>query len=69
MDRTKGDHARFEYLKKVYTYELQRAHRATSDDEQVRLHKAYALRAYLLYLVGTTIFMDKRATYTNVFYL
>ncbi|CAL5209991.1 unnamed protein product [Lathyrus oleraceus] len=59
MDRTRGTHARFEFLKKVYTYELQRVEHARGDDEQVRLHKAYVIRAYLLYLVGIVIFMDK----------
>lgn len=29
----------------------------------------YVMRAYLLYLVGTTIFVDKSATYVDVFYL
>lgn len=27
------------------------------------------MRAYLLYLIGTAIFMDKSATYTDVIYL
>lgn len=32
-------------------------------------HIAYAMRAYLLYLVGTAIFVDKSATYLDVLYL
>lgn len=32
-------------------------------------HIMYAMRAYLLYLVGTTIFMDKSAIYVDVLYL
>lgn len=39
------------------------------DDEYVRLHKAYAMRAYLLYFVDTVIFLDKSSTYTNIVYL
>lgn len=46
MDRTRGDHARFEFLKKVYTYELQIAEQARGDDEQVGLHKAYVIAIF-----------------------
>ncbi|XP_050878283.1 protein MAINTENANCE OF MERISTEMS-like [Lathyrus oleraceus] len=69
MERTKGAHARFEFLKKVYTYELLRAQHARGDNEQVGLHKVYAIIAYLLYLVGIAIFVDKSATYTDLVYL
>lgn len=69
LDRTRRAHARFEYLKKVYTHDLQRAHQATDNDKQVGLHGAYSMRAYLLYLVGTVIFVDKNVTYTDAFYL
>ncbi|CAL5208852.1 unnamed protein product [Lathyrus oleraceus] len=69
LDMTMEAHVRFEYLKKVYTYELRRAHQTTCDEEQVGLHRGHALRAYLLYLVGTMIFMDKSASYTYVVYL
>lgn len=67
--KTRGCHARFEFLKKVYTYEILRAEEAIGDDEQVGLHIAYAMRAYLLYLVGITILVDKSATYIDVIYL
>lgn len=33
MERTRGAHARFEFLKKIYTYELLRAEQARGDDE------------------------------------
>lgn len=33
------------------------------------LHIAHAMRAYLLYLVDTAIFMNKSATYADVVYL
>lgn len=35
LDETKGAHARFEDLNQIYTYEIQRTHLATGDDEQV----------------------------------
>lgn len=37
MENTIGAHARFEFLKKVYTYDILRVERARGDDEQVRL--------------------------------
>ncbi|XP_050897988.1 uncharacterized protein LOC127104888 [Lathyrus oleraceus] len=39
------------------------------DDQQVALHRANVMRAYLIYLVGIVIFVDKSATYTDVVYL
>lgn len=69
FEKTKGCHARFEFLKKVYTNEILRAQEARGDDEHVGLHRAYAMRAYLIYLVGTAIFVDKSATYIDVVYL
>ena len=69
MERTRGVHARIEFMKKVYTYELQRAEQARGHNEKVKLHRAYDMRANLLYLAGTAIFMDKSATYTYVIYL
>ncbi|XP_050890136.1 uncharacterized protein LOC127095499 [Lathyrus oleraceus] len=67
--KTIGAHARFEFLKMVYTNEILRADEARCNDEQVVLHRAYAMRAYLLYLVGTAIFMDNSVTYMDVIYL
>lgn len=55
LDRTKDAHARFDYLKKIYENEILRAQQVDGDDEQVALHISNALRAYLLYLVGTLI--------------
>lgn len=33
------------------------------------MHKVYEMRAYLLYLIDTAIFMDKSATYVDLVYL
>lgn len=51
METIIGAHVKFEFLKKVYTYELHKVEHARDDDEQVGLHKMYAMRSYLLYLV------------------
>lgn len=69
LDRTRGAHAMFEYLMKIYETEILRAEQPASDYEQVGLHIAHAIRAYLLYLVGTSIFMDKSSSYTDVVYI
>lgn len=69
MEKIIGEYARFEFLKKVYTYALLRVEKSRGDDEQMRQHRAYHMRAYLLYMVGTTIFMDKSATYVDVIYV
>lgn len=69
VDKTRGAHTIFVYLKKVYEDALLSAQQADGNDEQVVLHILHALRAYLLYLVGTVIFLDKSATYTDVIYL
>lgn len=63
------DHVRFGFLEKVYTYELLRAQHVTSDNEKIAHYRAYVMRGYLLYLVGTGIFVDKRATYMDVIYM
>lgn len=67
--KTGGAYARFEFLKKVYTYNIHRAEEARGNDEQVRLHKVYPMRSYLLYMVGTSIFVNKSATYKYMVYL
>lgn len=66
---TRGTHARFEFLKNVYTYELLREEQAKGDDEQMGINRAYVMRAYMLYLVDTVIFVDQSATYMDVVYL
>lgn len=55
LEKTRGAHARFQFLKNVYIDEILIAEQARGDVEQVRLHRAYAMRAHLLYLVGITV--------------
>ena len=66
VDKTRGCHVRYSWLKIVFDREVVRAIAVDCDPEHVTLHKGYAMRAYLLYLVGTQIFMDTSATYTDV---
>lgn len=51
LDKTRGAHARFVYLNKVYEDVLLTAQQDDGDDEQVVLYISHALRAYLFYLV------------------
>ncbi|XP_050893761.1 protein MAIN-LIKE 1-like [Lathyrus oleraceus] len=49
FENTIRAHARFEFLKKVYTYDILIADKAIGDDEQEGLYRTYAMRAYLLF--------------------
>ncbi|CAL5214714.1 unnamed protein product [Lathyrus oleraceus] len=69
VSRTRGAHARFEFLRNIYATKIQRAEQADGDAEQVAVHISHALRAYLLFLVDILIFMDKNATYNDIVYL
>ncbi|XP_058784017.1 protein MAIN-LIKE 1-like [Vicia villosa] len=69
IDKTRGSHVRYNYLAVVFREEVQRAQDAHGDAEKVTMHKRYAMRACILYLVGTPIFMDTVATYTDIMYL
>ncbi|XP_058762405.1 protein MAIN-LIKE 1-like [Vicia villosa] len=69
IDKTCGNHVRYSYLKRVFTDEIRRAWEADGDLEQVTLHRRFAMRAYLLYLVGTQIFVDTSVTYTYIMYM
>lgn len=43
FEKIKGDHARFEFLKNVYTYDLLRVEQGGGDEKHVRKHKVYML--------------------------
>lgn len=57
------------FLERLYAQQLTVEEQVDSDDEKVMQHRAYELRAYLLYLVGASIFMDNSAYYVDVVYL
>lgn len=50
----------------MYRRFLLRAEKAIGYDDQVAKHKVYAMRAYMLNFFGTTILVDKSATYVDV---
>lgn len=66
MDDTKGCHARLTFLEEMYRYHLDVAVEADDNDAHVLHHRACALRLYIMYLVDTLIFVDKRAYYVDV---
>lgn len=53
----------------TYEHHLTTIMDVDADDTQVPYHIAYALSSYLLVFVGTSIFVDKSATYVDVIYL
>ncbi|XP_058783666.1 uncharacterized protein LOC131658384 [Vicia villosa] len=69
VERTRGAHVRFRTLQQIYDMKLLAAHQAASDEAEVDIHRERVLRCYLLYFVGTQLFVDTSSTYTNVVYL
>lgn len=69
INDTKGCHARFLFLVKLYKEHLAAVKDVAGDDARVACHKAYALMSYFMVLVGTCIFMDKSVTYEDIFYI
>lgn len=53
----------------MYTLDLHIAEFVVGVDEQVVQHRAYALREYLLYLVGASTFVDENSAYVDVIYM
>jgi hypothetical protein len=72
VNDTGGAHARFSYLRRIFKERLLQQFEADNKgdmEDEVQNLWAQALRIYLLYLVGITIFIDKSATYVGVVYL
>lgn len=67
LDDTRDAHARFGFLENLYTHHLDMV--VYADGEHAMYHRACALRSYLIYLVGPSIFMDNNAFYVDVVYL
>lgn len=64
LDATRGAHARFSYKSNlVATVKVE------GDEELVLFHRQCALRSYFIYLVDTTILIDKSETYIDVLYV
>jgi len=72
VTQTKGAHYQFSYLRKIFKecmleqLELETEYGVT---QEVRRLRDQAVRIYLLYLVGITLFTDKSATVVDVVYL
>lgn len=62
-------HARFKFLGDVYKDHVQMVVDADGDDMQLEYHLHCGFRCYLLFLVDTSMFLDKSATYVDVVYL
>lgn len=67
IEYIRGVHDRFKFLESLYAHHLTAAMQAKGDDEHVMYRKA--LRSYLTYLVGTSIFVDKSVDYVYMVYV
>jgi hypothetical protein len=69
--KTKGAHIRFVFLKDLFSRHLDRMRTAQRDKDTDCEKKANELvmRAYLMLLVGTTIFSNKTKNYIDLAYL
>lgn len=68
VEDTQRCHARFGFLGRMYARQLIMVEWTVGDNDQVMEHRSYTLKAYLLYLVGTSNFIDKSAYYVDVVY-
>ncbi|CAJ2659463.1 unnamed protein product [Trifolium pratense] len=68
---TKGAHARFVYLKEIVEKHTPVVNKAEVDGDKdtFKRYKGYITRAYLLLLVGTTIFSNKTKNNVDLTYL
>lgn len=69
MNDTRGCHAKFLFMERMFRYHLDATIEVDSYNALVAHHRVCALRPYLLYLVGMSKFMDKRAYYAVIVYL
>jgi hypothetical protein len=69
--KTKGAHIRFVFLKELITRHLERMKttRRDKDTDGEEKAKELVMRAYLMLLVGTTIFSNKAKNYIDLTYL
>lgn len=47
VEDTRGRHARFIFLKRMYAHKLTTTEQTAGDNEHIMQHRAYTLRAYL----------------------
>jgi hypothetical protein len=68
---TRGGHARFTYLRTLMRSHLQHARQfqRAGDIASLLLYLDWAVRVYLLFVFGTTIFSNKVKNYVDLTYL
>ena len=72
VEKTKGAHCRFNYLERIFKERLNEQRDLVEEygvTEEVERLRDQAVRIYLLYLVGITIFSDKSQWNVHVVYL
>ena len=52
VDKTRGAHVRFSFLKRRFDDELAEARQAEGDPAEIEIHRQRVLRCYFLYLIG-----------------
>lgn len=66
IHRSQGCHAHFKWMKGLYISHLNDIIVHHNYDALKEYHKYYAIKTKFLYLVGTTIFLNKSATYIDL---
>jgi hypothetical protein len=66
---TKGAHARTTYLKTHFKYLVERVANFVAEEDEAKSHQNFAVRTYLLMLVGCTFFADNSKNVVHLFYL
>ncbi|GAU25326.1 hypothetical protein TSUD_375890 [Trifolium subterraneum] len=70
--KMKGAHIGFPMLEKIYAANLRRVLKAEAEEEEEEVVQNYrdcTIRAFLLYLIGGTIFTNKSMQYVDVIFL
>ncbi|GAU20634.1 hypothetical protein TSUD_230480 [Trifolium subterraneum] len=68
--KMKGAHIGFSMLEKIYAANLRKALKAEEEEEEVaQNYRDCTIRAFLLYLIGGTIFTNKSMQYVDVIFL
>lgn len=69
VEITRGAHVRFSTLQVQFLIHLNKYVKFFDDDDVKEYHWLNAVRCYLVYLVGTTIFNNKSATYVDIMFV
>ncbi|XP_045797515.1 protein MAIN-LIKE 1-like [Trifolium pratense] len=71
VKKTKGAHCRFVYLRRLIERHIKTTKQAENDkdEENFEKYQEYIVRAYMMLLVGTTIFSNKAKNYVDLKFL